>query len=62
MGKRTGFAGLKRVTAVERLEVAKITAYDFGLKKNGLALVKSTEEKPSHLFDTAKSRLVGRRF
>ena len=49
MGERTGFAGLKRVTAVERLEVAKITAYDFGLKKNGLALVKSTEEKPSHL-------------
>ena len=32
MGERTGFAGLKRVTAVERLEVAKITAYDFGLR------------------------------
>ena len=24
-------------------------AYDFGLKKDGLALVKSTEEKPSYL-------------
>ena len=49
MGERIGFAGLKRVTAFERLEVAKITAYDFGLKKNRLGLVKSTEEKPSHL-------------
>ena len=49
MVERTGFAGQKRVTAVESQEVAKITAYDFGRKKNGLALVKSTEQKPSHL-------------
>lgn len=34
---------------VESQKVAKITAYDFGRKKNGLALVNSTEEKPSHL-------------
>ena len=49
MGERTGFAGLERVTAVESQEVAKITANDFGCKKNGLALVKSTEKKPNHL-------------
>ena len=34
---------------VERQEVAQITVYDFGRKKNGLALMKSTEEEPSHL-------------
>lgn len=38
MGGGTGFAGLKSVTAVERLEVAKITAYDFGLKKERMLL------------------------
>ena len=49
MGERIGFAGLKRVTVVKRLEVAKIIAYNFKLKKNRLALIKSTEEKPSYL-------------
>ena len=34
MGERTGFTGLERVTAVESQEIAKITAYDFGRKKN----------------------------
>ena len=34
MGERTGFAELKRATVVEHQEVAKITAHDFGRKKN----------------------------
>lgn len=34
---------------VERQEVAEVTTYDFRRKTNGLALVKSTEEKPGQL-------------
>ena len=31
----------------EVAEVAKVTSHDFGRKKDGLALVKNIEEKPS---------------